>query len=225
MLMKCIAKIYFFRSEQSKTADLAFLADQKGRRLGRIGTEDKEYSSKVNLKRKREDCEERRMREEEERKNSDFNLVSIELEEENLPEVEAPPTRKKPRKLREVELKVNVKKWIEDTSIICNRYRVGVRPQTALIASLFTHSNVDLDTIHLSKSYVSKIRQNTVELDSHVIKETNKILMKDNLLTLHFDTKLTSEITVDGVNCVKDRLAVSVTSPNFDNQDLLLGKF
>ena len=51
------------------------------------------------------------------------------------------------------------------------------------------------------------------------------MLLKDNLLTIHFDTKFTSEIT-DGVNCVKDRLAVSVTSPNFpDNQDILLGKF
>ena len=224
-IISLIKLFSFYRTEDAKTSDLKFLADQKSDRIGRIGSEDDKYKEKVVLKRKREDEEEERRLKEEANKRNQFKVHDIEfIADENQEEIVA-PSSKKARKLKNVDLNINVRKWIQETSIICNRYRVGVRPQTAILASVFNHSNLDLDQINLSKSYVAKVRQETVKEDSNCIRENNKMLLKVNLLTIHFDTKLTSEIT-DGVNCVKDRLAVSVTSPNFpDNQDILLGKF
>ena len=82
--------------------------------------------------------------------------------------------QKKARKLRIVNLNINVRKWIQETLIICNRYRVGVRPRTAILASVLNHLNLDLDQIHLSKFYVAKARQESVKEDSNCIKKTSK---------------------------------------------------
>ena len=153
-----------------------------------IGSEDEKYEEKVNLKWKRED-EERRLKEEAIIRNQ-FKVHDIEFI---------------------ADLNINVKKWIQETWIICNRYRVGVRPQTEILASVFNHLNLDLDQINLSKSYVAKVRQESVKEDSNCIQENNKMLLKDNLLTIHLNTKLTSEIT-DGVNCIKDSVQCSTVN-------------
>ena len=112
-------------------------------------SEDEKYEEKVNLKWKRED-EERRQKEEAIIRNQ-FKVHDIEFI---------------------ADLNINVKKWIQETWIICNRYRVGVRPQTEILASVFNHLNLDLDQINLSKS--PRLDRNQLKRIQIVFKKTTK---------------------------------------------------
>lgn len=137
-------------------------------------------------------------------------------------EASSPPKKKK---LEEVTVTLNIKEVIRETSLFFNHRQSSYRTQTGVLGTILGKcGKVDLSTINFSRNTVYRERKKALLEDAQQIKEDNKNLLKDSKLICHFDTKLVKEILPNGVNITRERLAVSVTSPNFtEDDDILLG--
>ena len=219
------------RSQEKKDSDIEFLNDQKSKRKMFMEEEDTVYTEKVSKKMKRKEEEVARKEHEHNRNQGTEGILNVDelrfLDEDdgnfapplNLPK---PPASKRRKKVNTIDMTLDIPKLVETTSLIANRYRVGVRPQTAFIAAVINQSGVDMKDVNISRSAITKLRSQALSEDTKKIRDDNSCLMKEKLLCVHFDGKLTHEVT-DNISLVVERLAVSVTSPSFPDKDILLG--
>ena len=114
---------------------------------------------------------------------------------------------------------------IKCTSEVSARFNVGIRPQTAIVSSILNRAGKNIGDVNLSKSYVHKKRFEVIKERGNEIREDIIETLQGKRLVLHFDGKLVREISEDKKISVEvERIAVSVTSPDFqDKDDVLLG--
>ena len=77
-------------------------------------------------------------------------------------------------------------KWVP----FLTRYKVSVRAETSLLASLFSIAGVDLNTVPVSKSGLHRNRKIVIEIEAEMVREENLDKVRDLKVVLHFATKL-----------------------------------
>lgn len=116
---------------------------------------------------------------------------------------------------------------IEATSTVAARFKVGIRPQTAMLSAILNKSGVDLNETSISRTSVHRKRFQVLDRQRDKMRQETIETLKGNQLILHFDGKIVEqqqEMCEGGMMVDCERIAVSVTSPQFgDNGDLLLG--
>jgi len=116
---------------------------------------------------------------------------------------------------------------IEATSTVAARFKVGIRPQTAMLSAILNKSGVDLNETSISRASVHRKRFQVLDRQRDKMRQETIETLKGKQLILHFDGKIVEqqeEMCEGGMMVDCERIAVSVTSPQFgDNGDLLLG--
>ena len=112
-------------------------------------------------------------------------------------------------------------KWVP----FLTRYKVSVRAETSLLASLFSIAGVDLNTVPVSKSGLHRNRKIVIENEAEMVREENPDKVRDLKVVLHFDTKLVKHYrTEKKMSETVERLALSLSSPQVNEPlDFLLG--
>lgn len=199
------------RSESTKREDISFYNDQLNERRFAMGGGDKKYeeaSNKIFLDTaKREERKRKREQYEIKQKtviqpdpcNETDNYESDYSDSEFLPDP-GPQTPKATKKTTELDISINIDTLIEKTSIICGRYNISSRAQTALIAQFLKCGNVNLDDVKFSKSKVDKIRAKTIEKEAIDIRNRVTEKCTNKRLFLHIDTKKVKSLTEDFVD-------------------------
>src|SRR6218665_3994683 len=117
---------------------------------------------------------------------------------------------------------------IEATSTVPARFKVGIRPQTAILSAILNKSGVDLNEISISRTSVHRKRYQVLDRQGDKMRQETIETLKGKQLILHFDGKIVEqqqqEMCEGGMMVDCERIAVSVTSPQFgDNGDLPIG--
>lgn len=114
---------------------------------------------------------------------------------------------------------------VDCTAEVSARYRVGIRPQTSLVAAICNKAGVNVDDIPLSRSTVHRKRFKKIEALGDNIRQDIMKTLQGKRLCVHFDGKQVKEIEEDlNITVSIERIAVSVTSPDLDDSDdILLG--
>lgn len=124
-------------------------------------------------------------------------------------------------------IQISAESLVEATSVVASRYRIGVRPHTAIIAEVIkaSENKPDLDNFVVSRTTTHRKRFKTIENLGDWLRSEIMLFLKGKRLMLHFDGKQIQEIHGDlNITVTVERIAVSVTSPDFpDSNDVLLG--
>lgn len=117
------------------------------------------------------------------------------------------------------------KKIVDCTATGSAHYRVGIRPQTSLIAAICYKAGVDLDDVTVSRSTVHRKRLKKIEELGELIRQDIMTTLRGKKLCLHFDGKQIQQIEENlNITVTAEQKAVSVTSPDIeDTDDILLG--
>ena len=137
------------------------------------------------------------------------------------------PSAKKTRKVSgDTKIALNLsldgilKEWVPSLT----RYQTGSRCEAALINKLYEVGGVDTDLMATSRSTLRRKKFKILESEAEIVREDNLDKIRDLQLIIHFDTKLvrqyreTSKITE-----VRERISISVSSPEAECLDILLG--
>ncbi|XP_065681034.1 uncharacterized protein LOC101235214 isoform X1 [Hydra vulgaris] len=126
-------------------------------------------------------------------------------------------------KKSKIILELTPDELIKATSAVSVRYRIGVRPQTAIISAICNKAGVDLHEIYLSRSFLH--RKRIIENLGETLRQDVVNVLKGKKLIVHFDGKLVRQLEEENdltVTC--ERIVVSVTSPDLEcRDDFLLG--
>lgn len=226
------------RSTEAKQEDMAFLDDQKTDRKWYI-SEDLDEKYQKSLESKQQRAQRMETLKSKELASEEMSLVNQELEvsfdshssgEINVPSDESSSeeerhTNSTLKSNSKIMLNISPEDLIESTHEVFARYRVGVRAQTQVLASICNKAGLNLDDLNISKSTVHRKRYKKVEeLGSQIVEEIRDTL-RGKRLCLHFDGKQVKQIEEEHNMTVSvERIALSVTSPDFvDSNDLLLG--
>ena len=126
---------------------------------------------------------------------------------------------------KKIMISISADELVDCTAAVSARYRVGVRPQTSLIASICNKAGVNLDEIPVSRSTVHRKRFKKIEELGDEIRQDIMTTLKGKKLCLHFDGKQIQQIEENlNITVTCERIAISVTSPDIeDTDDILLG--
>ena len=89
-------------------------------------------------------------------------------------------------------------KWVP----FLTRYKVSVRAETSLLASLFEIGGVDLNTVPVSKSSLHRNKKIVIKNEAGIVREENLDKVRGLKLVIHFDTKLVKHYRTDQ-KCLK----------------------
>lgn len=114
---------------------------------------------------------------------------------------------------------------IEATTPLSVRAGLSYRDQTMFIAAVVNYLGADLKQLKVNRETVRTKRYEIVQRQGDEIRRHYREEMSGKNLVLHFDGKLVAHIEEAMKQKVtRDRIAVSVTSPEFSHkEDLLLG--
>lgn len=114
---------------------------------------------------------------------------------------------------------------VDCTAAVSARYRVGIRPQTSIVAAICNKAGVNLEDIPLSRATVHRKRFKKIEELGDAIRQDVVNTLKGKKLCIHFDGKQVKQIEEDlNITTTVERIAISVTSPDIDDSDdILLG--
>ena len=226
-------------SKEAKQEDLEFFNDQKQERKMYISQEtDADYEKSMELKKQRTDRMEKIKAKYIERKleNSNVNseveseirqdlsdeieFLSSESSEEEYDRIRSSNTKQR------IMLNLSTEDLIDCTHEVFTRYKVSVRAQTHLIASITNKARVDLDKTKLSRSTIHRRRYNKIQDLGGRIQQEVRDTLKGKRLIVHFDGKQVKQIEENlNITVLTERISISVTSPDLDlnDDDLLLG--
>ena len=211
------------RTTQTKGEDLDFLVDQRGERKRFMGGEDKKYQKAVQSKKRRlEKEQERKDKATASHSNLDLNVEDFEedmVEKESKDEEYFPKESKArhvTKKQGKIILEIDLDELIENTSILCGRYNVSPAIQTAILAVVLKTGGQDIDLCKFSNSKVVKIRNDVIEKKAAYIRQGIAEEIEGKRLIIHIDTKKFDVVDEDFVTRDQERLAVVVTSPDFE---------
>ena len=114
---------------------------------------------------------------------------------------------------------------IEATTPLSVRAGISYRDQTMFIAAVVNYLGADLRQLQVNRETVRTKRYEIVRRQGDEIRKHYREEMSGKNLVLHFDSKIVAHIEETMKQKVtRDRIAVSVTSPEFGHkEDLLLG--
>ena len=122
-------------------------------------------------------------------------------------------------------LNISPEDLVDCTHEVMSSYRIGVRVQAELLASVCNRAGADLNTLSISRSTVHCKRFQKIEtLGSHIMEETKNTLRGKKPI-VHFDGKQVKQMEEEhNITVNVERIAVSVTSPDLEQSaDILLG--
>ena len=226
-------------SKEAKQEDLEFFNDQKQERKMYISQEtDADYEKSMELKKQRTDRMEKIKAKYIERKleNSNVNseveseirqdlsdeieFLSSESSEEEYDRIRSSNTKQR------IMLNLSTEDLIDCTHEVFTQYKVSVRAQTHLIASITNKAGVDLDKTKLSRSTIHRRRYDKIQDLGGRIQQEVRDTLKGKRLIVHFDGKQVKQIEENlNITVLTERISISVTSPDLDlnDDDLLLG--
>ncbi|XP_065679805.1 uncharacterized protein LOC136094125 [Hydra vulgaris] len=122
-------------------------------------------------------------------------------------------------------ISISAEDLVDCTAAVSARFRVGIRPQTSLVAATCNKAGVNLDDINLSRSTVHRKRFKKIEILGDKLRQEIIATLKGKKQCVHFDGKRIKQIEEDlKITVSVERIAVSVTSPDMDDtDDILLG--
>ncbi|XP_065681908.1 uncharacterized protein LOC136095370 [Hydra vulgaris] len=111
------------------------------------------------------------------------------------------------------------------TTPICAKGLINIEIQTWLLSSVVNYLGGDVNQMGISKSIISRERTKVIKNQGYTIRENYREIMAGKHFVLHFNGKLLKHLDENTLQpVVRDRVVVSVTSPEFENKnDLLLG--
>jgi hypothetical protein len=137
------------------------------------------------------------------------------------------PTKSKKSKIRKmnVGIEVTTDSLLEATTPLSVTHGISVRSQTLFLSSVIHVLGGSIKKMGISRSSVHRHRFKILEKKAIIIRENYREEMKRKKLVLHFDGKIVRHFQKEfGQTIVRDRIAVSITSPEFeDMNDRLLG--
>jgi hypothetical protein len=83
---------------------------------------------------------------------------------------------------------------VDCTAAISARYRLGIRPQTSLVAAICNKAGVDFEDISLSRATVHRKRFKKIEELGDKFRQDVMNTLKGKKLCLHFDGKQVQQI-------------------------------
>ena len=90
-----------------------------------------------------------------------------------------------------------------------------------MVAKIINIGGGDLDDFSLSPSTIQRQSSNEIKEKAKLIRDEQKVMLKEKKLMLHFDGKQVQDLT-DGVVATHERCSVLVSSPTLES-DVLLG--
>ena len=124
-----------------------------------------------------------------------------------------------------VQKEISLEGLVEATTPLSVRSGLSYRDQAMFLAAIVNYLDVPLNQVGLSRESVRRKRFEIVQREGEGIRSDYIEEMAGKHLVLHFDGKIMKHIEEDSQQRTStDRIAVSVTSPEFGNkEDLLLG--
>jgi hypothetical protein len=226
-----------FRSDNAKYEDIQFYLDQKGERNMYITEELDEVlqnsvkNKNIRLKRMEEAMEKSRITMNAVKSNEfEVSLHSSENDSESELSLDSSDDEDLPNRFShstksKIMISISAEELIDCTVAVSARYRVGIRPQTSLVAAICNKAGVNLEDIILSRSTVHRKRFQKIEAVGDKLRQEIITTLKGKKLCVHFDGKKVKQIDEDlKITVSVERIAVSVTSPDMDDtDDILLG--
>lgn len=124
-----------------------------------------------------------------------------------------------------VDKEISLEGLVEATTPLSVRSGLSYRDQTMFLAAIVNYLDVPLKEVGLSRESVRRKRYEFVQRHGDEIRSDYMEEMAGKHLVLHFDGKIIKHIEEESQQCTSaDRIAISVTSPEFGHkEDLLLG--
>jgi len=226
-----------FRSENAKDEDIQFYLDQKRERNMYITEELDEVlqnlvEKKIIMLKKMEDAiGKARITMNAVKSNElDVSLHSSENDSESEKSLDSLDDEDLPNRLShstksKIMISISAEDLVDSTAAVSARYRVGIRPQSSLVAAICNKAGVNLEDIILSRRTVHRKRFQKIEAVGDKLRHEIITTLKGKKLCVHFDGKRVKQIEEDlKITVSVERIAVSVTSPDMDDKDdVLLG--